>query len=232
MKAALSLAALLCLASGLHAGDWKPLFNGKDLEGWHQVNGTAPFAVKDGAIVGTTVEKSPNSFLATKDLFGDFILEFEVRMEPGRTFNSGVQFRSLSLPDYQNGRVHGYQVEIDPSERGYSGGIYDEARRGWLYPVNLNPPALRLFRVGEWNHYRIEAIGNSLRTWVNGKPVAHVEDATTPRGFIAVQVHSIAKAEEAGRTVAWRNLRIQTDNLQPSAPTPDVPVKSFLTHTP
>ena len=217
----------LCTCALAAQDNWKPLFNGKDLTGWKVLNGTAPYEVRGDSIVGITVPESPNTFLATEAEYGDFILEFDVRMEPDKTFNSGVQFRSLSTPDYQNGRVHGYQCEIDPSDRGYSGGIYDEARRGWLYPVNLNPDALRLFRVGQWNQFRIEAIGPTLRTWVNGKPVAHVVDTTTPRGFIALQVHSIKDAAEAGRTVAWRNLRIQTDGLKPTPPTPSVPVKDL-----
>ncbi|MBE2213255.1 MAG: DUF1080 domain-containing protein [Opitutaceae bacterium] len=207
----------LCLGTlaSAHAGAWRPLFNGKDLSGWTLVNGSAPFTVVDGAIVGTTVADSPNSFLAHAESFGDFILEFEVRQEVAPT-NSGVQFRSASRPDFEKGRVHGYQCEIDPSERAYTGGIYDEARRGWLYPVSLNPSARSLYQFGRWNHIRIEAIGHSLRTWVNGLPVAHVVDAVSPSGLIALQVHSVRDASEAGRRVLWRNIRIQTEDLRPA----------------
>jgi hypothetical protein len=217
MTAALGvLAATLALT----AGPWEPLFNGRDLTGWKPLNGTAPYTVVDGAIVGTTVAGSPNSFLATEKTYGDFILEFEVRQDVGPT-NSGVQIRSESRPDYNNGRVHGYQFEIDPSERGWTGGIYDEARRGWFYPAgDLNPAAKKLYKFGEWNRVRIEAIGPSIRTWVNGQPVAHVIDAMTPAGFIALQVHSIGKNEgNVGRRIAWRNLRIQTKDLAPSPAT-------------
>jgi hypothetical protein len=213
---AVSLAALPFAASA-RAGAWEPLFNGRDLTGWRQVNGSAPYTVVDGAIVGTTVAGSPNSFLATEKTYGDFVFECEVLQEGGPS-NSGVQFRSASRPEVQDGRVHGYQLEIDPSPRAWTGGVYDEARRGWLYPGDLNPRAQTAYQYGRWNLLRIEAIGPSLRTWVNGIPVAHVVDALEPRGFFALQVHSIAKPEEAGRRVRFRNLRIQTTDLQAAPP--------------
>ena len=207
-------------SAALQAGPWEPLFNGKDLAGWAVLNGTAPYTVEDGAIVGRTVVKSPNSFLATSRTFGDFIVEMEIRQLDGPS-NGGVQFRSESRPDYNNGRVHGYQFEIDPSERAWTGGIYDEARRGWLYTGNLNPGAQKAYKYGEWNVIRIEAIGSSLRTWVNGQPVAHVIDNLTPRGFIALQVHGIGeRAADVGHRTMWRNLRIQTTDLMSSPPAP------------
>lgn len=217
-RASLPLAlAALSLAATASAGPWEPLFNGKDLSGWKQVNGTAPYTVADGAIVGTTVPGSPNSFLATEGTYRDFVFECEVRQEGPS--NSGVQFRSESRADFQNGRVHGYQLEIDPSPRAWTGGIYDEARRGWLYPVDLNPRAKQAYQYGRWNLLRIEAIGPSIRTWVNGIPVAHVIDDATPEGFFALQVHSIGdRAGEAGRRILFRNLRIQTTDLKPSPP--------------
>jgi len=222
------LAGLLLLGSSLTlpAADWQPLFNGRDLHGWKTLGGTAPFTVQDGIIVGTTVSGTTNSFLATTESYGDFILELEVKQEGGPS-NSGVQFRSESLADYQNGRVHGYQLEIDPSERAWTGGIYDEARRGWLYPGTLNPAARDAYRLGEWNRIRIEAIGPEIRTWVNGVSVTHVIDALTPRGFLALQVHSINDPAEAGRRVLWRNLRIQTTGLVPS-PAAGIPVRNLI----
>ncbi len=196
--------------SGENAADdgWVDLFNGKDLSGWKQVNGNAPYKVVDGAIVGTTITDSPNSFLATDKEYGDFILEFEVMLE--NEINSGVQFRSISDPAINNGRVHGYQFELDPSDRMWTGGIYDEARRGWLYPLSLNPGAGTAFKKGEWNSARIEAIGNQIRTWINGIPVASLVDSVTPEGIIALQVHSIGNEEDAGKEIKWRNIRIKT----------------------
>ncbi len=188
------------------------LFNGKDLTGWQQLNGSADYTVENGEIIGTTVANSPNSFLATEKTYGDFILELDLLVDS--SMNSGIQIRSLSSPDYQNGRVHGYQVEVDPSPRAWSGGIYDEARRGWLYPLDLNQRGRRAFRNGEWNHYRIEAIGNSIRTWINGIPCADLIDDMTAEGFIALQVHAVKDPSEAGRQIRWKNIRIQTENLE------------------
>lgn len=194
-------------------GQWEDLFNGRDLTGWKQLNGKAKYEVKDGAIVGTTVPEEPNSFLCTEKDYDDFILELEFLVDP--SMNSGIQFRSESREDYHNGRVHGYQMEIDPSARAWSGGIYDEARRAWLYPLELNPAAKTAFKNNEWNHYRIECIGNTVRTFVNGVPAAHLIDTLPTKGFIALQVHGIGKDDEPGKQIKWRNIRIQTENLQP-----------------
>lgn len=211
------LIALLYLhltATAQTQAGWKNLFNGKDLTGWKQLNGKAKYSVKNGEITGTTVLNEPNSFLVTEKEYGDFILEFEFIVDS--TMNSGVQFRSESRPDYQNGRVHGYQYEIDPSKRSWTGGIYDEARRDWLYPLDLNPPARLAFKPGHWNKARIECLGTQMRTWINGVPAAYLVDDMTAKGFIALQVHAINKKEDAGRQIRWRNLRIQTEHLKPS----------------
>lgn len=202
------------LVSGQTA-KWQNLFNGKDLQGWKQLNGKAKYEVQNGEIIGTTVANTPNSFLATEKNYGDFILELELLVDD--SMNSGVQIRSESNEAYQNGRVHGYQVEVDPSDRKFSGGIYDEARRGWLYPLDINPKAQQAFKNREWNKYRVECIGNSIRTWLNGVPAANLVDNMTVKGFIALQVHGIGKDLAAeGKHIRWRNIRIQTENLKPS----------------
>lgn len=213
----LPLFALMAQAQKLAPKGWQALFNGKDLSGWVQLNGQARYEVVAGEIVGTTVTNQPNSFLTTAKKYSDFILELEVFVDS--TVNSGIQFRSLSLPNYQNGRVHGYQCEIDPSPRAWSGGIYDEARRGWLYPTDINPLAKPAFKNGQWNKYRIECIGHTIRTWVNNIPTAHLEDAETDSGFIALQVHAIAKGDTAGKQVKWRHIYLQTNHLKPLPPT-------------
>ncbi len=191
---------------------WEPLFNGKNLKGWKKLNGDAPYKIEDGAIVGTSRMKTPNTFLATEKVYGDFILEFDFKVDDG--LNSGVQLRSQSLKEYRDGRVHGYQFEIDPSKRGWSGGIYDEARRGWLYPLTYNPAAQKAFRNGEWNKARIEACDNFIRTWINGIPCANLMDDMTPKGFIALQVHAIGDQQFEGKTVCWKNLRICTTDVE------------------
>ena len=203
---------LLLLLSLLSAGifaqttGWKYLFDGKTLNGWHQLNGKAKYEIIDGAIVGTTVTGEPNSFLATDVDYGDFILEVELKVG---NMNSGIQFRSLSDPADNNGRVRGYQVEVDPSDRAWSGGIYDEARRGWLYQTEMNPAAKKAFVKTGWNKYRIEAIGTVIRTWVNDIPVTYMVDDMTPKGLIALQVHGV-KERAGGEQIQWKNIRIQT----------------------
>jgi len=201
----------------------------KDLSNWEQLNGTAPYEIEDNSIIGTTVLGSPNSFLCSKEKYGDFILDFDTWFDP--QMNSGVQFRSESRDDYQNGRVHGYQVELDPSARAWSGGIYDEARRGWLYPLDNNPAGQKALKVGEWNHYRVEAIGNSIRTWINGIPCADLIDNLTPTGFIALQVHGIGKdTARVGLQVKWKNIEIITTDLEKyrTPYTTVIPQVSFL----
>jgi len=214
MRISIALCVLMAQMAG--AADkpvGTPLFDGKTLDGWKTLGGGADYKVIDGAIVGSSRPGVPNSFLVTEKTFGDFILDLDVRQDVGPT-NSGVQFRSLSTPEFENGRVHGYQTDIDPSERQWSGGIYEEAQRGWFYTGEMNPPGKSLYKFGEWNHYRIEAIGPRLRVWINGKPAADVIDDATASGFIGLQVHSIEKPEDAGRTTTWKNLNIQTGNLK------------------
>lgn len=120
-------------------------FQRENLKGWKKLNGKAEYKIVDGAIVGVSKMGTPNTFLATTKNYGDFILEFDFKIDDG--LNSGVQLRSESKKDYKKGRVHGYQFEIDPSKRAWSGGIYDEARRNWLYPLTLNPSAKPLLRI-------------------------------------------------------------------------------------
>lgn len=197
------------------------LFDGKTLNGWKQCNGSATYVVEAGEIAGTTAKGSPNSFLCTEREYGDFVLEFETKTDPA--LNSGVQIRShrystetavrtfngtTTLERKQPaGRVYGYQVEISNQESGASGGIYDEARRGWLHNSSSDPACRVAFRDREWNKYRVEAEGDRLRTWVNGVPCADVVDSTDLTGFIALQVHSFPGDKPA--QVRWRNLRIE-----------------------
>lgn len=209
-------ALILALATTIHAQEWQNLFDGGSLAGWTQRGGKARYSAEDNCIVGRTVHNTPNSFLCTEKDYANFILELEFKVDP--QLNSGVQIRSHSLESYRNGRVHGYQVEIDPSGRAWSGGIYDESRRGWLDDLKDNEPARKAFRQNDWNRFRIEAIGDRIKTWINGVPAADLHDALTPGGFIALQVHGIPKDKPEGIEVRWRNIRIK--DLGPARPLP------------
>jgi hypothetical protein len=197
---------------------WIELYNGKDLTGWVQHGGKASYRAEGDSIVGETVPSTPNSFLCTTRKFANFILELDFKVDPGLNF--GVQIRSevfdtektieaggrtIQIPA---GRVHGYQVEIDPSDRAWTGGIYDEARRGWLNDLQNNPVARKAFKPGQWNHFRIECRGDSLKTWLNGVPAADLKDSLTPTGFIALQVHGIGDKPDKLQ-VRWRTIRIK-----------------------
>jgi hypothetical protein len=211
MKKIFLVSLAVLMATGLWAQQWEPLFNGKNLKGWELLNGKTEFRVEDNAIVGISQMGQPNTFLATTKPYGDFILEFEFKADEG--INSGVQFRSHSTKDYDNGRVHGYQYEIDTAPRAWSAGVYDEATpRLWLYPLtyNWNPAARTALKHNEWNKARIEAIGTSIRTWLNGVECANLIDDQSLEGFIALQVHAIGNPSEEGKTVRWRNIYICT----------------------
>lgn len=212
MKRIILILAILGMISidGSAQTNWRTLFNGKNLKGWTKINGNAEYVVKDGVIIGTTKFDTPNTFLAYNDEFSDFILEFDFKVDDA--LNSGVQFRSASIDSYRDGRVHGYQFEIDPSPRAWSAGIYDEARDGWLYTIE-DQASKAAFRNGEWNHARVEAVGNRIRTWLNGVPCANLIDERAAKGFIALQVHAIYRDEQLGKHVYWRNIRICTENI-------------------
>lgn len=186
-------------------------FDGKTLDGWEKLGGDATFHIEEDMIVGTTapVSDTSNSFLVTKKFYDNFILEFEVILDlaPNNYHNSGVQIRSNSFPDYRNGLVHGYQVEIDPDTTARSGGIYDEGRRGWVHDLHDNPAAKKAYKLGEWNFYKVEANGSSIKTWLNGVPAADYVDSMTSTGFIGLQVH--ATDSEKPLQIKWRNIRIK-----------------------
>ncbi|MEM6689999.1 MAG: family 16 glycoside hydrolase [Planctomycetota bacterium] len=191
----------------IDADGWKSLFNGKDLDGWTQRNGTATYEVKEGVILGRTATGSPNSFLCSNEDYDDFELTFEVKVDNG--LNSGVQIRSKSLDDYKKGRVHGPQVEIEsaPGEAGY---LYSEATgRGW---ITTEQPIKDAFKNDQFNRYIVRAVGDRFQTWINGTEIADIRDGQSfKEGFIGLQVHSI-KADQGPFEVRWRDIRVRPIN--------------------
>jgi hypothetical protein len=191
----------VALATEAPEAKWIALFNGKDLQGWEQHGGKAKYSVEDGAIVGQSVPNTSNSFLCTKERFGDFELLFEVMVD--RRLNSGVQIRSNIK---ENDRVYGPQVEIEagPGESGY---IYGEATgRGWLSQDRSRRDA---FKNDQWNQYRVLCKGANIKTWINGNAIADLTDEKASReGLIGLQVHGVGGRTEP-MLVRWRNIKIR-----------------------
>ncbi len=205
------LALLMVFTVTLTAQEWVDLFNGKNLKGWEKLDGSAEYRVENGEVIGVSRTGTPNTFMATKKVYGDFILEYEMKMDRG--LNSGVQFRSVAVQPDGSKRVNGYQVECDDhDQRPWAGGIYEEAARGWLYPMAYNMSVTDANKRGEWNKVRVEAVGSTIRTYINGVNFANLVDDARAEGFIALQVHGIGndKALE-GKEIRWRNIRILTE---------------------
>ena len=222
MKYILLLSILFVNFFSFSQDNWNYLID-DNLSNWEIKEGNADFTVKDGIITGTSILKSPSTYLGTKINYKDFILEFEVNVSSG--LNSGVQFRSLKSDNPRNS-VYGYQLELeaDKPERNrlWSGGIYDQSRRSiFLYPLSVNPIARSAFKPNEWNFVRIEAIGNSIRSWINGIQCSNLVDDTSTDGFIALQIHSIGKQSLEGKTVKWKNIRISTHEINNRYPVED-----------
>lgn len=204
-----------------HGADesWVSLFDGKSLDGWTVKGGKAEYKVDDGCILGTTVKGSPNTFLC-RGPYSDFVLEFDVLCD--KALNSGVQIRSHTYEketpqEAKNGKtrmrpagdVYGYQCEITKAEEGVAGNFWDEARRvRWLDDFANKPAAAKAYKDGEWNHYKIAAQGDHIRSWVNGIPCADFHDKMDASGFIGLQVHGIP-ADAGPYQVRWKNVRIR-----------------------
>jgi Domain of Unknown Function (DUF1080) len=194
-----------CLVGSASAEEgFVPMFDGKTLDGWKQVGGAAKYRVDGEEIVGTVdPAMKGNAFLRTEKSYGDFIVKLDLKLDlPG---NSGIQFRSHERLE-KNGttRVFGYQAEVDPSSRAWSGGLYDEARRGWLYDLKDHPEAQKAFKVKDWNAYEIECRGPHIKIAINGVPCADYLDTMDLEGFIALQVH-VGKEG----VIRWKNVRIK-----------------------
>jgi len=226
LRQAAATLPLLCAAAVLVAQETPATWLGGSTP--RGKGGKATFSVDQGELVGTAVARSANTFLCTDREYGDFTLEYEFKVDP--RLNSGVQIRSHCLDAPASfvdaagktqvipaGKVHGYQLDIDTDPQGnrqWTAGLYEEGRRGWLFPGLLggdrqafSEQGRRLTKVGDWNHVRIEAVGPRIRTWLNGEPRVDVMDGDATRGFIGFQVHAVPEAL-AGAQNRWRNVRL------------------------
>lgn len=222
-----ALSPLVARADHHEEEGFTSLFDGKSLDGWEKKGGEATYLVEDGVIVGTSAPNTGNTFLCTKKTYGNFVLTYEFQCDP--ELNSGVQFRAQwsdqptettidgKTYKFPAGRVHGYQAEIDPNkpERAWFSGIYDEARRGWLYPgpkggngEAFTQQGKALYKPDAWNSVRIECQGDHIRTFLNGELRADFRDDVDAQGLIGLQVHGVGDLQRP-LTVRWRNLKIK-----------------------
>ncbi len=218
--ALLALAAACACALGaapLHAADntltdaqkaegWIALFDGKTLDGWAVKSGFATYRVEEGAIVGTTVTNSPNTFLCTAKSYRDFDFSAEVWLDDGG-LNSGIQVRSKLKGESHGGRVYGPQIEIAPNVAGY---IYGEATgKNWL---TQQRPAHKHFAPKAWVPFRIRAVGPKIETWIAGEKITELVldgDLAGPHaeGLIGLQVHGVG--QRGPFSVRWKNLYLR-----------------------
>lgn len=186
------------------AAEWQALFDGSTLEGWTNPYEWGSATVQDGEIHLTGDQKF---FLVTEEEFDDFVFEGEVLL-PDTNSNAGFMFRANVEPN----RVYGYQAEVDPTGRRWAGGLYDEGRRAWLNPPARDSAAAEAFRNGpgtafrptDWNRYRIRAVGDSIKIWVNDVLTTAYSDTMDASGPIGIQHHG-----EDGKVYRYRNLRIR-----------------------
>jgi len=198
---------------------WETIFNGKNLDGWKMVGDKGVAYVKDGEIVIHRIAGTKeHAFVTTKKKYSDFILEVDFKMDnPG--ISTGVLIRCVdadSNPDTSKVRLYGYQIKIDNSPRNWTGGVFDDFGGTWKWMYNLteNEPARQAFKTWDWNTFRIEAIGNNIRVWINGVPATNLINDKYSKGYIALKIHSL-KAGENGEDVLtyFKNIRIITKNV-------------------
>lgn len=209
---------------------WEELFDGKTLNGWSLKEAEANFYVEDGMIVGEAGFKTPNCYLVTDKLYNDFVLELDFKVNS--PLNSGVNIRSvvrerdttimylngnkekqvLSEHSFPAGTVVGYQIEIDPSERAWTGGLYEVGGRGWLQSLKENTSAGKAYHVNEWNHFKIKANGNHLETWINGVLAIDVREDLWKTGFIGFQMHGVYDKKQVGKKMFFKNIRLRKLN--------------------
>ncbi|MFY0652617.1 MAG: DUF1080 domain-containing protein [Cyclobacteriaceae bacterium] len=191
---------------------WKEIFNGVDTAGWEIRDGIAEAWVENGVLMTEQVDSLHFPYLAYKEEVSDYIMECEMKLTG--PLNSGILVRGVSDPSLFNGRIHGFQMEIDQSERQWTGGIYEESGRLWLTPLKDmgvgEKEAFAAYKASDWNHYRIEAIADTFKIWVNRVPTTHLIDSKTAKGIIGFQIHKIAPDEEKG-ILRIKNVRILTE---------------------
>ncbi len=171
------------------------LFNGVNLNGW-EIYGTEKWYVNNGELICESGPDKEYGYLATKNIYKNFILELEFYQESDG--NSGVFFRS----SIDGTIITGWQVEVAPPGL-HSGGIYESYGRGWLVKPDYKYD--KIVRMGEWNKMKIKVYKNNVITWINGQELVNIFDDKigSATGSIALQIH-----DGGGIKVRWKNLNL------------------------
>lgn len=211
-----------------NAVPWKSLFNGENLAGWKMVGDKGEAYVENGEIIlRRTVNTREHTFVTTKKRYSDFILEIDFKMDnPG--FSSGVLIRCVdanSNPDTSRIRLYGYQIKIDNTPRNWTGGIFDDfgGTWKWMYDLSNNEPARQAFKTNDWNTFRIEAIGNNIKVWLNGVPSTNLINDKYSKGYIALKIHSLnVSVKDEAVLIHFKNIRIISGNVKKYAKLSDL----------
>ncbi len=212
------------------ANVWKQIFNGKNLEGWTITGGAGKVSVKNNCIVlNRKANTTEHTFLHTNNIYRDFI--FEVDCKRDTSFDYGILFRARNAADTAHVRLNGYQVKIDHTARHWTGGIYDDfgTSWNWIYTLQQDKRAQQAEKsIGEWNHWRIESIGNTIKVWLNGIPTANIINNKYDKGFIAFKIHFIGNHPEQEKVSAWfKNVRIIDVHPEKYSRKMDIPAKEI-----
>jgi hypothetical protein len=223
----ISVTLVSCSAPTKDSLSWITLFNGNDLTGWSIVGSHGKAYVENGEIVCHMVSNTPeHTFVRTNEKYGDFVLEGDCKLEGN--FHTGFSLRCVDAPKGAKVCLLGYQVKIDPTPRKWTGGIFDDFGDTWTWLCDLadNPAGREAFKMNQWNHFRIEAIGPEIKVWVNGIPTAYLIDTKYTQGYIALKIHSMGNTPENEKIlVHYKNLRILTSEPQRHSMPTDLPAK-------
>lgn len=172
---------------------WVDVFAESPLSDWRRVGGRAEFEEIDRILVATIRAGHQTTFLCGDKVWGDFELNCQFRIDPG--LNAGILIRSRPDSGRNEERVEGLQVEIDSSERGWTGALYDQGRKSWLATLEARPEVRGAFKQDQWNSLRVLAKGDSVTTWVNDVLAVSVTNSPVRSGIMAIQIHSTKLTE-------------------------------------
>jgi hypothetical protein len=210
---------------------WVSLFNGTDLKGWAIKGSQGKAWVQDDEIICHQITNTlEHTFVCTEAKFGDFILEVDCKIDGD--FNSGILFRSIDMPDLKppKARLNGYQVKIDPTPRKWTGGVFEDyggSAWQWYYTLADDARARDAFKIGEWNTFRVEAIGKSIKVWVNGVPTANLTHDKYSNGYIALKIHALGNSPVPEKVLGhFKNIRIITESPASYTQSMSIPAKA------